>query len=189
MSYCWASNLYIYKSVSHKIWWKSFEAFLEKMKILNFFLMWTTLNFGGRLKTKKSAKIFAGGALDIEYERDWPVRLGATLGDWQKIKNYFSSFRVFPGKADSFILLGFECTINPQNSIKIVGAVFEKIKNFYFFCHVKYPQFRGRAKTKTTGSRYLQENPRYRILTRSVDWFRLYDRRRTDRQTDIHTFF
>ena len=40
---------------------------------------------------------------------------------------------IFPGKADSVILLGFECTINPQNLIKIVGAIFEKIKIFYFF--------------------------------------------------------
>ena len=43
--------------------------------------------------------------------------------------------------------------------------------------------FRGRGKTKK-GSRYLQEDPRYRIWKRSVDWFRLYDRRWIDRQTD-----
>ena len=33
----------------------------------------------------------------------------------------------------------------------------------------------------------MQEDPRYRIWTRSVDWFRLYDRRQTD--THIQTFF
>ena len=48
--------------------------------------------------------------------------------DGQKIKNYFSSFRDFSGKADSVILLGFECTINPQNFMKIVGTIFEKMK-------------------------------------------------------------
>ena len=29
-------------------------------------------------------------------------------------------------------MLGFECTINPQNLIKIVGAIFEEIKILYF---------------------------------------------------------
>ena len=57
----------------------------------------------------------------------------APLDDRQKIKNYFSSFRDFSGKADSVILLGFDCTINSQNLIKIVGAVFEKIKILNFF--------------------------------------------------------
>ena len=39
------------------------------------------------------------GPLGIEFERDLPVALGATLGDVQKIKNYFSSFRDFSGKS------------------------------------------------------------------------------------------
>ena len=39
------------------------------------------------------------GTLGIEFERDWSVGLGATLGDGQKIKNYFSSFRDFFGKS------------------------------------------------------------------------------------------
>ena len=74
--------------------------------------MWTNLNFESRSKTKKKrAKDIYKGTLDIEFERDWSVGLGATLGDGQKIKNYFSSFRTFPGKADSVILLVFECTI------------------------------------------------------------------------------
>ena len=38
------------------------------------------------------------GDLDIEFEGDWLVSLGDTLGDGQKIKNYFSSFRDFSGK-------------------------------------------------------------------------------------------
>ena len=65
--------------------------------------------------------------IDIECERDCTVGLGATLGDGLKIKNYFSSFRDFSGKADSVILLGFEYTMNPQHLIKTVGASFEKI--------------------------------------------------------------
>ena len=48
--------------------------------------MWTTLNFEGRSKTKKRARDICKGILDIECERDWPVGLGATLGDGEKIK-------------------------------------------------------------------------------------------------------
>ena len=46
-----------------------------KMKILNFSLMWTTLNFEGRSKTKKRARDICKGALDIVCERDWPIGL------------------------------------------------------------------------------------------------------------------
>ena len=69
----------------------------------------------------------------MEFEQDWSVGLGVILADVQKIKNYLSSFRDFYGKTDSVILLGSECTINPQNLMKIVGAIFEKmkIKNFF----------------------------------------------------------
>ena len=74
----------------------------EKIKILNDFLMWTTLNFEGRSKTKKKnkkerARDICKGTLDIEFEQDWSVILGAMLGDEQKIKNYFFSFRDFSG--------------------------------------------------------------------------------------------
>ena len=58
-------------------------------------------------------------------------------GHTENTKNYFSSFWDFPGKIDSVMLLGFECTINPQNVIKIVGAIFEKIEMFKFF-YVNY---------------------------------------------------
>ena len=96
--------------------------------------MWTTRNIKVPLilregrKWKGRAGDNCKMALNIEFEQDLSVCLGATLGDGQKIKNYFSSFRDFPGKADSAILLGFECTINPQNLIKIVRAIFEKIE-------------------------------------------------------------
>ena len=79
--------------------------------------MLTTLNFEGRSKTKKkkSGDIFKG-TLYIECERDWSVGLGATLSDatYRKLKTIFIVSGIFPGKADSVILLGFECTINPQ---------------------------------------------------------------------------
>ena len=51
----------------------------------------------------------------------------------RKLKTIFIVSRIFPGKADSVILLGFEYTINPENLIKIVGAIFKKIKIIIFF--------------------------------------------------------
>ena len=87
-------------------------------------------------KRRKQARDICKGTLYIEFERDRSVGLGATLVDGQKIKNNFSSQEFFRGRAESVILLGFECTINPQNLIKIDGAIFEKIK---FLSHVNYP--------------------------------------------------
>ena len=78
-------------------------------------------------KKKKKAGDICKGILDIEFERDWSFGLGATL------KTIFLVSGIFPGKADSVILLGFECTINLQNLIKIVLAIFQKIKIFNFF--------------------------------------------------------
>ena len=75
------------------------------MKVLNFFLMWTTLNFEGRLKKRERERQkdrqtgnICKGIPDIEIEQDWSVGLGATLRDRQKSKNYFSSFKDFFGK-------------------------------------------------------------------------------------------
>ena len=44
-------------------------------------------------KRKNRGIYICKGTLDIEFERDWSVVLGATLGDGQKIKNYFYSSR------------------------------------------------------------------------------------------------
>ena len=46
---------------------------------------------------------------------------------------YLFGFKDFPGIADSVILLRLECTINPQNLMKVLGAIFEKIKILNFF--------------------------------------------------------
>ena len=65
--------------------------------------------------------------LNIEFEQDWSAGLGSTLEDGYKIKKYFSSFiGLFGKRRGSAMLLGFECTINPQNFMEIVGAIFEK---------------------------------------------------------------
>ena len=129
-------------------------AIFEKIKILNFFLMWTTLNFRGRGKTKRTARDIYMRTLGIECERDRSIGLGATLGDGQKIKNNFSSFRDFSVEADSVTLLGFECTIKAQTLIKIVGAIFEKIKILNFFLMWTTLNFRGRRKLKTARDIY-----------------------------------
>ena len=113
-------------------------------------------------KMKKQTDDTCKGTPDIEFEQDWSVGLGAMLRDGQKIKNYFSSFRDFPGKADSVILLGFECTINPQNLIKIVRAIFEKIEILIFFL-CELPLILRVDRKGKTSQRQLQGDPRYRM--------------------------
>ena len=100
---------------------KIVRAIFEKFEILNFFLCELPLIFGVTRKRKEKAEDICKGTPDIEFEQDGSVGLGAILADGQKIKNYriFLVSGVFPGKTDSIILLGFECTINPQNLILI----------------------------------------------------------------------
>ena len=106
-------------------------AIFEKMKILyslHIFFLLCELPLMFRVERKqKIVGYMYKGTPDTEFEQDWSVGLDATLGDAQNIKNYFSSFWDFFGIDDSVILLEFECSINPQNLIKIVGAIFEKI--------------------------------------------------------------
>ena len=46
----------------------------------------------------------------------------------RKLNTIFPVSGIIPGKADGAVLLGFDVTIDPQNLIKIVGAIFEKKK-------------------------------------------------------------
>ena len=62
-----------------------------------FFLCELPLILGVARKRKEQADDICKGT-HIEFEQDWSVGLGATLGDEQKIKNYFCSFRDFSGK-------------------------------------------------------------------------------------------
>ena len=89
--------------------------------------MWTTLNCKVRSQTKLMARNICKRILYIEFKRDWRVGLGPPLGEEKNLKYIFPVSGNFPGKGDSVILLGFECTISTQNLIKIVGAIFEKI--------------------------------------------------------------
>ena len=70
-----------------------------------------------------------------EFEQDWSLGLGATLGD-RKLKNIILVTGIFREKPIA-MLLRFECVINSQNLMKIVGAIFEKIKiKIYFLCEL-----------------------------------------------------
>ena len=62
-------------------------------------------------------------------------------------------------KSYSVKLLGLECSSNPQNFMKIVGAIFERMKIFYFLlCELPLIL---RA-DKKTGRRCFQRDYRYR---------------------------
>ena len=89
-----------------------------------------------RSKTDIRARDICKARLYIEFEPDWSVGSGPTLGDKKIWKNIFPVSVIFSAKADSIILLGFECTICPQNLIKMVGAFLRKSK---FFSYVNYP--------------------------------------------------
>ena len=120
------------------------------------FLMWTTLNIKVSLilRLGRKWKGLAGDnckrTLNIEFQQDWTVGLGANLGPDRKLKNIFLVRRIFPGKAKSAIFFGFQCTINPQNLMKIVGAIFEKMKILTVFLMWTTLKFEGRSKTKKT---------------------------------------
>ena len=141
----------------------------------NFFLMWTTLNFWVSSKTKKTG---------IRYLRGHSrYRIWTRLVSWfrryvtwqtENLKTIFLVSRIFLGKADSVILLGFECTINTQNLKKIVRAIFEKIEILNFFLMWTTLNFGGSPKTERTGRRYSQWDSRYQIWTRLVSWFKCY---------------
>ena len=50
-------------------------------------------------KSRKGARDICKGTSDTEFEQHWFVGSGATQGDGQKMKNYFSRFRDFSGKS------------------------------------------------------------------------------------------
>ena len=91
-------------------------AIFEKMKILNLFICELPLILRVDRKRKKPTRDICKGTLDIEFQRDWSV--GQVLFQLiaRKLKTIFLVSGIFPGKADSVILLGFECTINPNGS-------------------------------------------------------------------------
>ena len=105
-----------------------------------FFLNKTTHNCEGLSKTKKKThKNICKRTLDKEFERDWSVSLGAMLDDGhtENKKNIFLVSGIFRENRKCYVV-GFECTIKPQNFIKIVGQFFRKSKCL-IFSYVNYP--------------------------------------------------
>ena len=102
----------------------------------------------GRKWTKQAGDI-CKGTLDMECERDWSVGLRRYVRlRIENKRNIFLISRIFWGKTDSVTLLGFECTINPQNLIKIVWSHFWENGNFKFFLMWTILNFKGRSKRK-----------------------------------------
>ena len=92
----------------------------------------------------------------------------------------------FPLKFDSVKLLGLECSINPQNLFKIVGAIFEKFKNFKFFLMWTTLNFMGRGKTN---KRYGHTAHTFsRLMLKIIIWERFIFIRSAFPITDNNTF-
>ena len=117
----------------------------------NFFLKCTALNFKGWSKTEKTTSKY----LQENSRYSVSTRLVSCFRRYvgqcshRKLKKkYFSSFKDFSGEISSVTLFSFECTINPQNLIKIAWAIFEKIKISIFFVMWTILNFKGRSKAK-----------------------------------------
>ena len=68
MSYCWALNV------------QNLIKIVEAIEIFNFFLCELPLILRVDRKRKKRAGDICNGTPDTEFEQDWSVGLGATLG-------------------------------------------------------------------------------------------------------------
>ena len=77
----------------------------------------------------------------------------------RKLKTIFLVSRIFQGKADSIVLLGYECTINPQNLIKIVRAIFVKFEILIFFLRELPLNFGSRSKTEKQAEEICKRTP------------------------------
>ena len=161
-------------------------AIFEIMKINFFFLCELPLIFGVDRKRKNELKIFAGGPQISNVNEIGQLVQALRQATDRKLKTIFLVSGIFPGKTDSVILLGLECTINPQNLIKIVGAIFEKINFFNFLLMCTTLNFRGRGKTeKTTRDIYKRTLDIEFERDRSIGLGSTIG----DRQTDTHTHF
>ena len=86
-------------------------------------------------------------------------------------------------------MLGFECTINPQNLIKIVGAIFEKIEIIFFLCEI--PLILGVGeKLKKMAWDICKRTPDIDFeQDRSIGLGSTFGDGQTDRHTHTHTHF
>ena len=125
---------------------------------------------------KKRARDICKGTLYIEFERDWSAGLGATLGDGQKIKNYFSSSRDFSRKNRERHIVGLRMYYKPTKVNQTRWRHFEKIEILNFsLCELPLI-LRLDLNRKKGGWIWMKEDPLYRIWTRLVSWFRYHVR-------------
>ena len=95
---------------------------------------------------------------------------------------------MFRKKTDSVILLGFECSINLQNLIKVVRAIFEKfeILNFSLMWTTLNFRVRGKTKKKKAGDIYMRTLYIEFERDRSIGLSSTFGDGHTDRQTHTH---
>ena len=162
-------------------------AFFGKMKILIFFLCELPLILRVDRKRQNELEIFARGTQISNLNEIGQLVQALRYATDRKLKYISLVSGIFPGKVDSVILMGVECTINPQNLIKIVAVIYEKIIIFNFF-ECELPLILGVGGKLKKRLEIFTRGPQLSNLKRSVDWFRLYNRRRTDRHTYRHFF-
>ena len=122
-------------------------AIFEKMKIL-FFLCELPLILRVDRKRKNGLEIFSRGTQISNVNEIGQLVQALRQATGRKLKTIFLVSGTFSGKADNVILVSFECTIRPQNLIKIIGAISEKITIFKFILMLTTLNFRGRGKSK-----------------------------------------
>ena len=145
--------------------------------------MWTSLNFEGVRKQNKRARDICKGTSDTEFEQDCSVGLGVTLGDGQKIKIYFSSFRDFSGKSRYCHIVGLRMYYKPPKFNQNRYSHFWE-NRFFFLCELPLILgFGGKLKER------LEVFARGHQVSISNEIGRLFQavRSATDRQTYIHT--
>ena len=112
---------------------KSLVPFLKKNDNLKFFFL-CELRLILRIDRKREneLEIFARGPQISNVNQIGQLVQALHQATSRRLKTIFLVSGIFSGKADSVILLGFECTINLENLIKIVGEIFEEIKILFF---------------------------------------------------------
>ena len=122
--------------------------------------------------------------LDIDFQRDWWVGLGPALRDEKNLKYIFPVSGIFPGKADRAIVV-LRMYYKATKFNKKHWSHFWKF--FLHFFLYQLPLILGLGgKLKKQIEIFTWKPYIYRIWMRSVDWFRLYIRQRSHRQTDTH---
>ena len=98
-----------------------------------------TLRVGRKLKGW--ARDYCKSALNIEFEQDWSVSLGATLRDRLKTKKYYSSYMDFFWEKPIVHFVEVRKYNKPKTFYENRWSHFCENENFKFFPHVNFPSF------------------------------------------------